>query len=207
MMIGKAFLSLAAVCAVGFAPEGAQAGQAMLGGATGLRAGPDMLYGVVATAPAGTRVQTIDGSVTFARSGSHIATIEHVSGWTLVRLPSGAKGWVRNAALAAPLAAPVAAIAEPAPIPRPASEAVVTAVAPVAAPPAATSDSAARYTSVVWPDLGKLDLHSGPGEDFAVLRGMDRGDWVAVIEKSGPWVMVEHESGVTGWTLSAGLTR
>ncbi|WP_425052930.1 SH3 domain-containing protein [Psychromarinibacter sp. S121] len=214
-MIAKALLPLAACVAAGFAPAAVQGGQATLGGAAGLRAGPDMLYEVVATAPAGTRVQTMDGAVTYARGGSVIATIEHVSGWTLVRLPSGAKGWVQNALLGAPVALPVEpAVAvvptpapQPVPVPRPTTDPLVTAVAPVSAPPAPTGPSAARYTSVVWPSEGKLDLRSGPGDDFAVLRGMERGDWVAVIEKDGPWVMVEHESGVTGWTLSAELTR
>lgn len=170
---------------------GAMAGSAVLdgpGNGASLRAGPDPLYEAVFSAADGTRVETLEATLS----------------WTLVRLPNGATGWVPNAHLVAPGAWQ--------PEPEADGEDAATDVAAtpdMAAPEIAVPEikEVKRYTSVVWPEAGRLNLRAGPGEDFEVVSSMERGDWVAVMALAGPWVKVEHESGVTGWAHGDFLTR
>ncbi len=158
----------------------AQAGQAVVSTGAALRAGPDPLYEAVTRVPAGLRVEALEGTI----------------GWTMVRLPSGARGWLRNGQLMSPDAWRAA---QPKAKPKPKV---------VAAPPAAPAiQEIKRYPSVVWPETGPLNLRSGPGKAHPVIRPMEQGDWVAVTARSGNWVKVEHESGAEGWAYAAYLTR
>ncbi len=184
----KLAVSMAAAMLCGAA--GAQAGSAVLdgpGGAAGLRAGPDPLYEAVASAPSGTRVETLEATL----------------GWTLVRLPNGARGWVPNGQLVAPGAYQ----SDPDEDPGAETGQEIADTPPVPKPDQPEVTEVTRYTSVVWPEAGRLNLRAGPGETFEVIRMMERGDWVAVLALAGDWAKVEHESGATGWTHSDFLTR
>ena len=57
------------------------------------------------------------------------------------------------------------------------------------------------------PGDGYLNLRSGPGSDFAILRRMYNGDWVEVMERKGGWLRVRHESGTEGWAYSKYLRK
>lgn len=124
--------------------------------------------------------------------GSAVDVVERSGGWAMVLLPDGMEGWVPARALARSLPKPAvvraAPVAEAQPEVRP---------EPVAAP----------YTTVVWPKSGTLNLRSGPGTDHAVVRKLERGDWVEVSERAGPWVKLRHPSGDEGWAHKAYLTR
>jgi N-acetylmuramoyl-L-alanine amidase len=176
MRIRAIILTMAALLVAG----AAQAGQAVVAAGAALRAGPDPLYEAVRRVPAGTRVETVEGAI----------------GWTMVRLPGGGLGWLRNHQLMSPgawNAAQARARAKP----------KVVAAAP--RPPAI--EEIKRYPSVVWPESGRLNLRAGPGKAHPVLRPMEQGDWVAVMARAGDWVKVEHESGAEGWAHAAYLTR
>ncbi|MDJ0824737.1 MAG: SH3 domain-containing protein [Rhodobacter sp.] len=112
--------------------------------------------------------------------GTVVETAERSGGWVEVRLTGGQMGWVTARALTAP--APV----------RP------VALKPKIAPP---------YATVVWPSSGALNLRRGPGTGYAVVRPMQRGDWVEVQEYAGNWVRLRHPSGDEGWAYRAYLTR
>lgn len=161
---------LAGFCVAAVTGSAALAGQAVLTGSAALRSGPDPLYEALATGSAGTVVETVEGTV----------------GWTLVRLPGGPKGWVRDTLLASP-GTVLAGGAKPA--------------------PDAPSTAALPFTSVVWPGSGRLNLRAGPGTAHDVVMTMERGDWVRVTEETGAWVRVEHQSGATGWTYRKYLSR
>jgi len=128
-------------------------------------------------------------AVTSAGAGTLVDAIEGTVGWTLVRLPNGAKGWVQDGYLASP--GTVVATAAPEPATVPASEA----------------EPVTPFTSVVWPNSGRLNLRTGPGTTYDVVQPMNRGDWVSVTAEAGAWVKVVHESGQTGWTYRDYLTR
>jgi len=64
------------------------------------------------------------------------------------------------------------------------------------------------YFRVAWTSDGFLNLRSGPGTRFAILRPMFTGEWVQVLERSGNWVRVRHDaSGEIGWAHGRYLTR
>ena len=55
----------------------------------------------------------------------------------------------------------------------------------------------------VWsPGDGYLNLRSGPGSDFAILRRMFNDEYVEIVERRGNWVRVYHQSGAEGWAYS-----
>ncbi|MEZ5714701.1 MAG: SH3 domain-containing protein [Paracoccaceae bacterium] len=49
------------------------------------------------------------------------------------------------------------------------------------------------------PGDGFLNLRTGPGSGFAIVRRMYNGDAVEIIERKGSWVRVYHQSGAEGW--------
>ncbi|MDQ2094491.1 SH3 domain-containing protein [Rhodalgimonas zhirmunskyi] len=60
----------------------------------------------------------------------------------------------------------------------------------------------------VWsPGDGYLNLRSGPGSDFQIMRRMYNGERVEILERKGNWVRVRHQSGVRGWAYSKYLRR
>jgi uncharacterized protein YgiM (DUF1202 family) len=71
---------------------------------------------------------------------------------------------------------------------------LVTALSILAAGPVR-----AETRRVNSPGDGFLNLRSGPGTDFAILRRMLHGSRVEVLERAGAWLRVRHESGATGW--------
>ena len=62
------------------------------------------------------------------------------------------------------------------------------------------SDGGKRY--VFSPRDGYLNLRSGPGTRYRILREMNNGEFVDILESSGSWVRVRHESGATGWAAA-----
>jgi uncharacterized protein YgiM (DUF1202 family) len=57
------------------------------------------------------------------------------------------------------------------------------------------------------PGDGFLNLRTGPGSNFDVIRKMYHGSRVETLETSGNWVRVRHESGAVGWTFAKYLAR
>ena len=56
------------------------------------------------------------------------------------------------------------------------------------------------YMKVAWTSDGFLNLRTGPGTGFAIIRPMYTGAWVEVLEQSGNWVRVRHDfTGDVGW--------
>jgi len=68
-------------------------------------------------------------------------------------------------------------------------------------------DDGVQMRRVYSPGDGFLNLRSGPGSDFAVLRRMYHGDWVQILERKGNWVRVHHPSGTEGWAYSKYLRK
>lgn len=52
------------------------------------------------------------------------------------------------------------------------------------------------------PGDGYLNLRTGPGTDFAIIRQMYNGESVEIVEREGSWVRVYHQSGAQGWCSS-----
>lgn len=72
----------------------------------------------------------------------------------------------------------------------------------VAATAAFATPSFAKTMIVNSPGDGFLNLRTGPGSSFDVIRKMYHGNRVETLEKSGNWVRVRHESGAVGWTFA-----
>lgn len=51
------------------------------------------------------------------------------------------------------------------------------------------------------PGDGFLNLRTGPGSQYAIVMEMNHGSAVEVLEVSGQWARVRHESGATGWAF------
>ena len=49
------------------------------------------------------------------------------------------------------------------------------------------------------PGDGFLNLRTGPGTGYAIVREMYNGQTVRILERKGSWVRVRHSSGATGW--------
>lgn len=62
--------------------------------------------------------------------------------------------------------------------------------------------AAAQTLYVNSPGDGYLNLRSGPGGNYAILGEMYHGSAATVLERSGSWLRVRHESGATGWAAS-----
>lgn len=62
-----------------------------------------------------------------------------------------------------------------------------------------------RY--VYSPGDGYLNLRTGPGTGYQIIRRMYNGEQVKLLERSGGWVRVRHESGVVGWAFEKYLQR
>lgn len=62
---------------------------------------------------------------------------------------------------------------------------------------------------VYSPNDGFLNLRTGPGTKYRVIRRMYNDDWVIVRERNstGTWLRVEHESGSVGWANYKYLVR
>lgn len=60
---------------------------------------------------------------------------------------------------------------------------------------------------VYSPGDGYLNLRTGPGTRFDILRRMYNGERVTILEVSGTWVRVRHESGAVGWCSSKFLRQ
>ena len=54
---------------------------------------------------------------------------------------------------------------------------------------------------------GWLNLRSGPGTGFDVLRRMYPGDRIVPLEERGDWLRVRHVSGATGWAHGSYLEK
>ncbi len=68
--------------------------------------------------------------------------------------------------------------------------------------------AAAAETLIVHsPGDGYLNLRTGPGTRYDILRAMAHGSRVETLEWAGHWVRVRHESGDTGWCSSKFLAR
>ncbi len=52
------------------------------------------------------------------------------------------------------------------------------------------------------PGDGYLNLRTGPGSNFAIIRQMYHGQQVWILERRGSWVRVQHSSGAKGWAYS-----
>ena len=64
----------------------------------------------------------------------------------------------------------------------------------------AVSAAWAETRMVNSPGDGYLNLRTGPGSDFAILRRMDHGSLVDILETKGNWSRVYHQlSGAQGW--------
>ena len=58
------------------------------------------------------------------------------------------------------------------------------------------------------PGDGYLNLRSGPGSDFRILRQMYHGERVDILERKGNWVRVyHHPTGARGWAYAKYLRR
>lgn len=57
------------------------------------------------------------------------------------------------------------------------------------------------------PSDGYLNLRTGPGEEFKIIRRMSHGTAVETLEYSGGWVRVRHQSGAVGWASTHYLAR
>ena len=68
--------------------------------------------------------------------------------------------------------------------------------------PAATN---VRY--VYSPNDGYLNLRTGPGTRYQIIRPMYNGEVVTLLERSGGWVRVKHQSGAIGWAFEKYLHR
>jgi len=58
--------------------------------------------------------------------------------------------------------------------------------------------AAAETKYVYSPSDGYLNLRTGPGTGFDVIRQMRNYSAVEILERSGTWARVRHESGDTG---------
>jgi uncharacterized protein YgiM (DUF1202 family) len=74
---------------------------------------------------------------------------------------------------------------------------------------AAVFAGAARAERLVVnsPGDGFLNLRTGPGSDFDIIRRMTHGTTVETLERAGNWVRVRHQSGAVGWAYAAYLAR
>lgn len=68
-----------------------------------------------------------------------------------------------------------------------------------------TSSAETRY--VYSPNDGYLNLRTGPGTDYRIIREMENYENVRILEWVGRWVRVEHESGDRGWASARYLKR
>lgn len=57
------------------------------------------------------------------------------------------------------------------------------------------------------PGDGFLNLRTGPGTQYNIIRKMFNGSSVEVLERSGGWVRVRHQSGAVGWAFRQYLVR
>ena len=73
---------------------------------------------------------------------------------------------------------------------------------------AATARAASAETLVVTsPGDGYLNLRTGPGSKFQIIRRMYHGSTVETLEYSGNWARVRHQSGDVGWAFRQNLSR
>lgn len=54
---------------------------------------------------------------------------------------------------------------------------------------------------------GYLNLRTGPGTRFRIVREMYNGETVRILERSGSWVRVRHQSGDVGWASRKYMVR
>lgn len=72
----------------------------------------------------------------------------------------------------------------------------------------ATARAAQADTYVVnSPGDGYLNLRTGPGSNYAIIRPMTHGSTVETLEWAGNWVRVRHASGDVGWAFAKYLGR
>jgi uncharacterized protein YgiM (DUF1202 family) len=153
------------------------------GGGVALRDGPGMTARPVLNLARGLRVEYL----------------ETWYGWGLIELPNGMSGWVPEAHLVRYIAPTIntSVVALAAIVPT-------TVVDPEVEP---ETVDVKKYTTVVWPTEGKLNLRAGPGLKHEVLTKLPQGDWVEVFQKAGDWAHVRCMTGEVGWTHTAYLTR
>lgn len=66
----------------------------------------------------------------------------------------------------------------------------------------------AELRMVNSPGDGYLNLRTGPGSDFRILRRMYHGERVDILERKGNWVRVyHHPTGARGWAYAKYLRR
>ena len=68
-------------------------------------------------------------------------------------------------------------------------------------------DGAAPVRFVYSPNDGYLNLRTGPGSGFAIVRRMFNGEAVEILERKGGWVRVSHQSGAQGWAFEKYLRK
>ena len=57
------------------------------------------------------------------------------------------------------------------------------------------------------PGDGFLNLRTGPGGSYAIVKQMNHGSYVNTLERSGNWVRVRHDSGANGWAYIKHLRK
>jgi uncharacterized protein YgiM (DUF1202 family) len=72
---------------------------------------------------------------------------------------------------------------------------------------AASLPARAETLIVHSPGDGFLNLRTGPGTGYAIIRQMYHGSRVETLEWSGNWVRVRHQSGDVGWAYAQNLRR
>ena len=72
----------------------------------------------------------------------------------------------------------------------------------------ATGRAASAETLLVnSPGDGYLNLRTGPGSQYQIIRKMYHGSSVEVLEAAGAWLRVRHQSGAVGWAFGQYLVR
>ncbi|HHS93831.1 MAG TPA: SH3 domain-containing protein [Rhodobacterales bacterium] len=72
---------------------------------------------------------------------------------------------------------------------------------------AASLPAQAETLVVRSPGDGYLNLRTGPGTRYRIIRRMYNGSKVDVLEQAGNWVRVRHQSGDVGWASLKYLKR
>jgi uncharacterized protein YraI len=64
-----------------------------------------------------------------------------------------------------------------------------------------------RWRSVYSPGDGYLNLRTGPGTKYSIIMRMYNGERVQILDRSGKWRYVRHQSGAEGWAYVDYLVR
>jgi N-acetylmuramoyl-L-alanine amidase len=64
-----------------------------------------------------------------------------------------------------------------------------------------------NWRQVYSPGDGYLNLRTGPGTRYRIIRRMYNGEQVKLLARRGRWFKVRHQSGAVGWAYGAYLVR